>query len=232
MVESRLDIESLCQKIKYTFRDISLLEEALTHSSFSHGAGGHEDYERLEFLGDAVLMLVITEWLIKEFAFESEGDLAKRRAVLVSRDVLFALASKIGIAPYIKMSFDEKRSGGDQNPNVLEDVLEAVIGAIYLDSGLDTSKKFITDHWLEVVHNQGVPPVEAKSTLQEWSQHRHLGIPQYEVINKAGEDHKPIFTIKVSLSGIPSFIGKGESKKYAEKEAAQMMLEYIKANEL
>lgn len=219
----------LYKKLNYTFKNAELLKESLIHQSFNLGSDkASKSYQRFEFLGDAVLMLVITELLVGEFVFETEGDLAKRRSLLVSRDVLFEIAQKLELSQHILMSDDEYKVGGRQNPNILEDVLEAIIGAMYLDGGLEVCKHFITKHWLTLIRSHALPPVEVKSALQEWSQNQGKGIPKYTLLNKEGEDHKPVFTIKVTLPDMPSFLGKGESKKIAEKHAAQMMLEYIK----
>lgn len=230
MEKNKLDI-NLVQKLDYKFKNIELLKEALIHPSFNLGADKDaKSYERFEFLGDAVLMLVITELLVQEFLLEAEGDLAKRRSFLISRDMLFYVAQKLDLSQHILMSNDEYKFGGRNNPNILEDVLEAILGAMYLDGGLEACKKFISEHWLSLIRSQAIPPMEVKSELQEWSQEYGKGIPKYTLCNKEGEDHKPVFTIKVTLPGMPSFLGKGESKKIAEKSAAQMMLEYIKAN--
>lgn len=224
-------MDSLYKKLDYKFKNAELLKEALIHPSFNLGNDSSaKDYERLEFLGDTVLSLVITGLLIKEFQFEDEGDLAKRRSLLVSREVLIKIADALDISQHILMSEEEQKIGGHKNPNILEDVIESIIGALYLDGGLEVCKKFITKHWLSLIRSYALPPVEVKSALQEWSQDKGKGIPKYTLTDKSGEDHKPIFTIKVSLPGMPSFLGKGESKKIAEKDAAQMMLEYIKVH--
>ena len=224
-------MDSLYKKLDYKFKNSELLKESLIHPSFNLGVEKNsKDYERFEFLGDSVLMLVITELLVAEFRFENEGDLAKRRSLLVCRDMLFEIAQSLNLSEHILMSDDEHKIGGNKNPNILEDVIEAIIGAMYLDGGLEVCKKFITKHWLPRILSQPLPPVEVKSALQEWSQENGKGIPEYTVVKKEGEDHKPIFTIKVSLPGMPSFLGKGESKKIAEKDAAQTMLDYIKVD--
>lgn len=223
-------MDPLYKKLNYTFRNVELLREALIHPSFNLISDKDgKNYERLEFLGDSVLMLVITELLVHEFCSETEGDLAKRRSFLVSKDILSDIAQHLELAQHILMSDDEYKFGGRQNLNILEDVLEAIIGAMYLDGGLEVCKKFISTHWVSSIRSHLVPPIEVKSALQEWSQEHGKGIPKYTLFNKEGEDHKPIFTIKVSLPGMPSFLGKGESKKIAEKHAAQVMLDYIKA---
>lgn len=225
-------MERLYQKLGYTFKNIELINEALTHPSFNLGSvKSSKNYERLEFLGDSVLMLVITELLVNEFKEENEGDLAKRRSLLVSREMLFRVAKDLDLSQHILMSDDEDKFGGRENPNILEDVLEAIIGALYLDSSLEVCSKFIAKHWLPLIRSYENPPVEIKSALQEWSQEHGKGIPKYTLKDKEGEDHKPIFTIQVSLPGMPSFLGKGESKKIAEKHAAQMMTDYIKASD-
>lgn len=225
-------MESLYKKLGYEFKNPELLKEALTHPSFNLGSvKSSKNYERFEFLGDSVLMLVITELLVEEFQSETEGDLAKRRSLLVSREMLFKIAKDLDLSQYILMSNDEEKFGGRNNPNILEDVLEAIIGALYLDSSLEICSKFITKHWLPLILSYASPPVEVKSALQEWSQEHGKGIPKYTLADKEGEDHKPTFTIKVSLPGMPSFLGKGESKKVAEKNAAQMMSDYIKATD-
>ena len=157
-------IKELEKNINYEFKDVSLLETALTHSSVQKK---HINNERLEFLGDRVLGLVIADIIYNKFEGEDEGKLAKRHTALVRRDALFNVANKINVEKFIKLSSAEEKSGGSKKKTILSNAIEAIIGAIYLDNGYNKAYKFIEKFWKDMLDNQDTPPEDTKSSLQE-----------------------------------------------------------------
>jgi len=227
MSQSMNDVEKI---LGYNFKSRILLDEALTHPSISLQRGEKEvifNYERLEFLGDAVLSLVIAELLINKYPNEREGALAKRHSGLVHGEALAVIAETLGIGEHIMMTSGESSSGGRKNRSNMENTLEAIIGAIYMDGGISPAKTFIKQHWEQSITNMTDPPKDAKTSLQEWAQGRGLPIPVYEVINTSGPAHEPFFTIRVTVRSMEPTEAKGKSKKKAEKAAAELMLENI-----
>ena len=204
------DIAQLEQKIGITFQDKQgLIQEALTHRSKSRC-----NSERLEFLGDAVLCMVISQKLYEAFPVEKEGNLAKRRESLVNGNTIAQVANNIGLAEYIIMEHGEEITGGRYKPKILEDILESVIGAIYLEHGLETVQKFILKFWKEFILQYELPPKDPKSELQELLQSRtNKVIPNYELILQEGEAHQPIFTVKLTVNGYNSVLVKNTTKK-------------------
>jgi len=219
--------EKLLEKLEYQFQNIETLEEALTHPSFSEDL----NYERLEFLGDSVLSLVITTLLIDQFKGESEGDLAKRRSSVINGKTLHKVAENIDLGSFLFIAEVEENLGGRHNPKILENAIEAIIGAIYLDGGLEPCKNFITKYWLESINNNAEPPVDSKTFLQEWSQNKGYGLPIYTTLDKTGPDHKPCFVIEVKVGDFPPCTASAFSKKETEQEAALKMIQYIKEND-
>jgi len=219
----------LYQKIGYVFNNQDLLKEALTHPSSSINEYGkrEENYERMEFLGDAVLCFVITELLISEYKLEKEGSLAKRRAALVCKDTLANIAEKFKLGEYLIMTEGEEHSGGRSNCNNLENSLEALIGAIYLDGGIDNVSKFIHKFWAPIAKEMKDAPKDPKTTLQEWSQKHGKKIPQYHIIESSGPSHAPIFTVEVTVEGLEPVNASANSKKLAERLAAELLLKNI-----
>ncbi|MEY3196931.1 MAG: ribonuclease [Pseudomonadota bacterium] len=221
-------IKELQSKIGYQFSDTSLLVEALSHPSL-HGIGSFKgkDYERLEFLGDAVISLVITEILYTKFTNIVEGNLARMKAHLVSKEIMQEIGHIIGLGEYIKMSSSEEHAGGRDNASNLENTLEAIMGAIYLDAGIDVSKKIITRFWHQFITPDLVNISDPKSALQELLQEKGLGLPIYELVNKTGPSHAPEFSVKVSASNGIHQKGIGKSLKNAEKDAAAKLIKEI-----
>jgi ribonuclease III len=211
--------------LSYTFRDRSLLESALTHRSVE--AAGGIDYERLEFLGDRVLGLIVTEMLMVSFPEEREGALAKRLAGLVRQEALASVARDIGLGRHIRLSRGEDEGGGRENEAILSDVCEAVIAAIYHDGGLDAARAFIEKHWRDRLQSAEAPPQDAKTTLQEWAQGRGMALPSYNVVGREGPDHAPRFTVRVELADGIAAEGDGPSKRAAEQQAANRVLEML-----
>ena len=221
------DIEKL---LGYKFTNKKLLDEALTHPSISMQKAESDaifNYERLEFLGDAVLALVVAELLVNKYPTEREGALAKRHSGLVHGEALAIIAEGLGIAEYIMMTSGEAASGGRQNRSNMENTLEAIIGAIYMDGGIEAGKTFISKHWAKAIEEMIEPPKDAKTSLQEWAQGRGLPIPVYEVITTSGPAHEPHFVVRVTVVGFDPVESAGGSKKKAEKSAAEILLESL-----
>ncbi len=217
----------------YYFRNKRLMEEALTHPSVcirNHSNVFIVNYERLEFLGDAALSLVIADLLMAQFPEEDEGKLAKRRAGLVAGEVLANIARSINLGKRINMTEAEHKLGGRDNSNNLENVLEAIIGAIYLDAGLEELKKIIINIWQPFIDNMLEVPYDSKSKLQELLQKNGKSLPIYELVESEGPMHMLTFKISLKVPGFDEVIGVGKSKQQAEKEAATLLLKQISNN--
>ncbi len=207
--------------IQYKFKNQSLLRQALTHSGFSSKIG--ENYERLEFLGDRVLGLSIASLLYSAFPNEPEGSLSPRFVGLVCRDTVASMARNLQLDKFMFVNDDEIRN----NDNVLCDICEAVIGAIFMDSNCDTAIEFVNTHWKDLIDKNIAPPKDAKTTLQEYLFARSMGLPQYVIDKREGSEHEPIFHVSVKTSNGMSASGQGRNKKQAEQNAATNMLKRI-----
>lgn len=216
-------------RLGHGFADRTLLTEALTHSSATGRDRARRSNERLEFLGDRVLGLVIADLLIALYPSEGEGDLSRRHAALVRRETLAEVAVDLGAARWLVVGRSEEEAGGRGNPALLANVVEALIGALYLDAGLGAAKRFIRQHWLPRLQSMAVPPRDAKTTLQEWAQSRGLGLPMYEVAAVAGPAHAPRFDVSVSLAGFTPGRAIAGSKRAAEQAAAEQLLARVEA---
>ncbi len=210
-------VESLGLK----FNDINHLHQALIHPSVRKSRKA-SSFERLEFLGDRVLGLVIAECMYHKYPKEKEGNLAKRLAFLVNRDVCIDVAQQIELDKVLEVT--GTKLGYDSS--VLADAIEALIGAIYLDQGLEQARTFILRFWKKWLDQPISPPKDSKTTLQEWSQRHGLGIPKYVVVESQGPAHAPIFTISVSLNGI-EVQAQGNSRRAAEQLSAKILLERL-----
>ena len=223
------------KKIGYQFKDSKLLIEALTHpskSTIDKETGLKSiNYERLEFLGDSVLSLIVTELLINSYPNETEGKLAKRRAVLVSGATITKIAQMLEISNHMIMTDGERSAGGTENPSNLENTVEAIIGGIYIDGGIKKAKLFVTKHWLPLVLKMTTAPTSPKTALQEWAQKKGKPIPMYTVISNSGPAHSPEFCIEVAVGSMEPVQAKGKSKKIAEVQAAIKILNIIKEKE-
>jgi ribonuclease-3 len=218
-----MPLSSLEKRIHHEFSDPRLLKTALTHSS----TAAEYNYERLEFLGDRVLGLVIAELLYKRFPKESEGDLAKRLAALVQGSFLATIAAEMNLGNHIALSDSEAQAGGAQNEHILADVFESLIGALYLDGGFKKCQDLIHDLWQDKLDVMKKPPQHPKTKIQEWAQSLGLPLPVYEIIEQSGPDHAPVFEIEIRVEGHPPVRAKGRSRQLAEKEAAR---EFLKTN--
>lgn len=185
--------------------------------------------ERLEFLGDRILGLVIVEALLERFPATREGELAPRLNALVSRDACAAVGSELGLGQFLIVDKSERDTGGHTKPSLLANAVEAVIGAIYSDAGLDKASKFILRSWASRLKSSASKPRDPKSHLQEWAQAQGLAAPVYRHDGRTGPDHAPVFTAVVIIKGHPPAPGAGQSKQHAERAAAQAMLDSIGA---
>jgi ribonuclease-3 len=204
------------------FTQPKLLTEALTHRSAA-GAKGHGSNERLEFIGDRVLGLVVAEWLLEKFPGEREGALGLRLAALVSAAALTKVAEAQGLAAMLAVAPGESKRGVRGLSNVLADALEALIGALFLDAGFGAARDFVRRVMADAVETQFLPPKDSKTALQEWALKRALALPAYDVVEQSGPSHAPHFIIRVSV-GDASATGAAGSKRAAEQEAASILL--------
>ena len=221
--QNKRNVSPLEERIHYKFRNPLLLAEALTHPSVGHETQRyHFDNQRLEFLGDAVLQLVITEHLFRNFGGEAEGRLTKLRSRLVSREILKVHAAALDLGHYLLMGRGEEASGGRDRASTLADAFEALIGAIYLDSDLETAKKFILEQARADLEQLAEEPVDInpKGHLQELLQSISPRSPVYEVLSQSGPEHEKTFVVQVVWEGMVLGQGSGRSKKQAETAAA------------
>jgi ribonuclease-3 len=195
----------------------------MTHRSAASGKGSRGSNERLEFIGDRVLGLIVAEWLAERFPQEQEGELGRRLAHLVSQPVLATVAEEIGLANVLSVSSGEAKAGVKQRATVLADALEAALGALYLDAGLDPARAFIHRGWGRVMVEQAEPPKDPKSALQEWAHKRTRSAPAYAVTTRSGPPHAPAFTVTVTVGDF-SGVGVAGSKQAAEQAAAAALL--------
>ncbi|MCX6077584.1 MAG: ribonuclease III [Campylobacterales bacterium] len=220
------NIEVLEEILNYSFKDKKLIIEALTHKSFKQPY----DNERLEFLGDAVLDLIVGEYLFKKFSKSDEGKLSKIRASIVNEAGFDKLARSINLGEYIFLSNAEENNGGRDKASLLSNAFEAIMGAIYLESGLEAVNKIAIDLLEKNYDDISLDSLfrDYKTTLQELTQARFGITPEYNVIASRGPDHKKEFELAVVIEGKEYARASGKSKKIAQQEAAQMALEMLK----
>lgn len=214
------------ERLDYRFDDPRIIERALTHTSLRRSKSD-PSYERLEFLGDRVLGLIVAEMLLERFREEPEGKVATRLAALVSGRTLADVARSIDLADHIRMTEGETAAGTGDRDSVLADCCEAVIGALYRDGGLEAAKGFVHRMWIPLVDE--VDPRVAKTDLQEWLQQRGLPLPRYTVVRREGPAHQPEFTVELTVDGQSPVTATGPSKRAAEQKAAELMLDQIGA---
>jgi ribonuclease-3 len=217
--------EQLQLRLGYRFNDPDLLERALTHSSaISPGKRIECSYQRLEFLGDRVLGLVVAEMLYRRYPKSNEGELSRTLNTLVRKETCAVIARQLALGPEMILGDSEARSGGADKDAILGDITEAVIGAIHLDGGLDPAREFIERLFSQFLADGQANRADAKTTLQEWAQARGLEPPTYVLVERNGPDHAPEFTIAVDLAGFDRLQAIGPSKKIAEHKAAELFL--------
>lgn len=219
------NLGALMQKLSYQFHDIELLEKALSHRS-----SGKINNERMEFLGDSLLNFTIASELFKKFQAAHEGQLSRLRAFLVREETLAQLAQEMGLNEYIRLGIGEIRSGGADRPSILSDTVEAIIGAIYLDSDITTGYETIKTWFHDRLEGVSLEAQfkDPKSWLQEIVQSKQLPLPEYILIETIGKEHQQIFRVecKIGLLSRPT-IGEGTSRRRAEQQAAEMALKAI-----
>ncbi len=225
-------VRELARIIGHEFAAPGLLREALTHPSALSAEHGRSrrgkrteyGYERLEFLGDRVLGLVVAELLWRRFPNESEGSLTRRLAFLVCRETLAQVAQRLGLGPHLVLSRAERAAGAATNPAILSDACEAVLAAIYLDAGFAAAADFIRLQWEPLISAMEGPPHDPKTALQEWAQARGLGLPSYELVSTSGPDHAPQFTVAARVAGGEPITATASAKRAAEVGAAAALL--------
>lgn len=203
-------------------KDGRLYERALTH-----GSHGGDSYERLEFLGDRVLGLIVARWLYERFPDEPEGKMSRRYNALVARETCADVGRAIGVTGAIRLGKQAREDRASSSDNVVGDVVEALLGALYLDQGLNVAEDFIRTHWAEFLDNQRGAPMHPKSALQELAAAKNWGTPAYEVVGRHGAHHAPTFRVKVSVRGGGEAEAEGASKQEAETAAAAALLEQL-----
>jgi ribonuclease III len=224
-------VDSLQSSLGYRFKSRALIDEALTHSSLvnEQKTSSARHNERLEFLGDAVLSLVMSEYLASALPRSSEGTLSKLKAQVVSETSLARVARRLGLGEHLKLGRGEDRSKGREKDSLLADALEAVLAAVFLDGGFDASRTVARDIFAEELANiaaqQEQPGAsDYKTQFQEWCQKRHDTLPRYMTVRESGPDHQKIFEVELSIQGDVVGVGSGRSKKEAEQQAAKQAL--------
>jgi ribonuclease III len=213
--------DQIAQRLGFSFRDHELLRHALTHSSTKLKK---DDYQRLEFLGDRVLALVIAEELFRLNPSHREGDMANLHSNLVRGEICAEVGKQLGISDFIIVGHSEQRKGVNLNASVVGDVVEALIGGIYLDGGLTAAKEFVLRNWARHLEERKSVSKDAKTFLQEWALARGFPIPDYKILKREGLEHSPIFTVGVNVKGKDPVEGSGPSKRLAEMDAAANLL--------
>jgi ribonuclease III len=228
--------DSLQSSLGYRFQALALLEEALTHSSLvnEQKSSSPQHNERLEFLGDAVLSLVMSEYLAASLPQSSEGTLSKLKAQLVSESSLAQVARRLRLGEHLKLGRGEDRSKGREKDSLLADALEAVLAAVHLDGGFEASQTVTRHIFAEELTNiaaqQEHPGAgDYKTQFQEWCQKRHDALPRYATVRETGPDHQKLFEVELSIQGEVVGIGCGRSKKEAEQQAAKQALRQLEA---
>lgn len=226
-----VDLTALSKGVGHVFVRAEYAAEALTHRSALDRrpelkAAFPNGNERLEFLGDRVLSLAMADLLLRRFPHEREGELARRHAALVRAETLVEIATAIGLGGHLRLG-DSERSQESVRPNILADALEALLGAVFLDAGLDAAAASVALLWGDRLSSQTVAPRDPKTALQEWAQARRLPLPAYLEIDREGPPHAPVFVVDVVLKGQDPARGRGGSKREAERLAAMTLLERL-----
>ncbi|MBX2848296.1 MAG: ribonuclease III [Acidiferrobacterales bacterium] len=220
-------LTALMRKLDYQFKDLELLQLALTHRS----RGAH-NYERLEFLGDSILGFVIAEWLYQDFPKVSEGKLSRMRSRLVRRETLAKVARKLNLSDYLILGEGELKSGGFNRDSILSDSVESIIGAIYLDSNFINARQFIEQNFSQHFHALSDDSTfkDAKSKLQEYLQKQGLELPEYKITDTSGQQHMQVFTVQCSLpnSSHKAYATAG-SRRIAEQKSASKVLDLLRS---
>ena len=222
-----MPLEKIQATLGYEFNECSLLETALTHRS-----AGNPNNERLEFLGDAMLGAIIAEELYTKFPDGDEGQLTRLRSSLVRKQTLADLARELDLGSYLKLGEGELKTGGWRRASILENTLESIIGAVYLDSGFDRCQLFVQNIFKDLLSSISLDDIQKdpKTKLQEYLQSRKMPIPVYEVLSTTGKSHQQIFTVSCTCGELPAAIqAQGASRRKAEQAAAQQVLEMLQS---
>lgn len=222
---------TLEEKLGYTFQSPELLENALTHSSCANESRGKlQSNERLEFLGDSILGMVVADHLYRNHPDLPEGELTRTRSALVCEESLVEVAQALGLGEYLKLGKGEEAGGGRERPSIIADAVEAVLAAVYLDGGIGSARKLIQKFILDREAEKSASR-DYKTALQELVQRESGQVLGYQLIGAEGPDHAKIFSVEVDLNGIPIGQGRGRSKKEAEQNAAKAAIEKLRAGE-
>lgn len=206
-------------------------DPALFARAVTHGSQSTTNYERLEFLGDRVLGLVMADWLFERFPDEPEGKLSPRFNALVAGETCAEVARRIGLVPHMRLGKQARDDGAAQSDNILGDMTEALIGALWLEAGLDATRAFIRRAWADLIDTQTSAPRHPKSALQEWAAAHNRRPPVYTVTDRSGPHHAPVFTITVSIGKLAEASATGTSKQEAETAAAKTLLAQLKSTD-
>ncbi|MBO2942746.1 ribonuclease III [Paenibacillus sp. F411] len=228
------DLKQLQHKLQIRFRNGTLLKQAFTHASYvnEHRFTQNQDNERLEFLGDAVLELTVSEFLYNQYPDRPEGELTKLRAAIVCEPSLVKFAEKLDFGRYVLLGKGEEMTGGRTRPALLADVFESFVGALYLDQGLEAVSVFLNDHVFPSITLNGRPQMsDYKTELQELTQHHGMGTLEYRIVEERGPAHEREFVSEVHMGSECLGRGSGRSKKEAEQQAAAVALKRIRATE-
>ena len=214
--------EKFSKKIKIKFKNINLLKKSLTHKSFNK----ENNNEKLEFLGDRVLGLIISKHLLEQYPNDNEGTLDKKFAFLVNRSTCSSIAKKINIKDYIIFG-DSYKNAKKSDDKIISDCLEALIGAIFLDSGFKNSENFVKDNWKLFLEKSNQTYVDAKTKLQEYCLKKYKTLPKYETLEQSGPHHNPIFKVTVQIPQTKKIFGSGNSIKNAQQNAAKKIINFL-----
>lgn len=224
MIEDNNKLTMLEKRLGYSFNNVELLEQALTHSSARVMQEKISDNERLEFLGDRVLGLTIAGHLYQKFPKALEGELAKRFNGLVRMETCEKVARNLEVGTFLILSDSERLTGGHDKSTILADACEAIIGAVYLDGGYEAARDLIVDIWAEYFDKAVEIPRDPKSALQEWAQLKKFKLPRYDEIERKGPDHAPYFIVEVQVGALLPEKGEGNTKRAAQQNAARNLL--------
>lgn len=217
-------LEEVASRLDHKFSDLSLLKRAMTHMSIIGDRQSGESYQRLEFQGDRVLALVVTDMLMAEFPHANEGELARRLTALVRNETCVEVARELDLGSAIYLGSGEAGSGGRRKKAILGDVCEAVIAAVYQDGGFEAARDFVVGNWQPKMHRYNQAQRDSKTELQEWVQGKGHAVPEYAIERRSGPDHAPEFLVSVTVEGIKSMSAAGASKRSAEHAAAYRLL--------
>jgi ribonuclease III len=220
------DAEALGSRIGYRFKDTTLAEKAMTHvsSPSTHGGERGQSYQRLEFLGDRVLGLVVAALLYEAFPEASEGELSLRLARLVRRETCAEVAARLELGDFVRLGEGEAKAGGRKKAAILGDLCESLLGAVYLDGGIKPAAGLVETHWRALLNSSHGAERDSKTAMQEWAQARALPTPRYEEVKRSGPAHRPHFVVNVMVEGFDAEPGEAGSKRAAEQEAARAFL--------